>query len=449
MGMTPFQKKFFLLKIALGIMLFLVFFVRASITDDPDLGWHIAVGKWVVENKAIPHGDIYSHTMPGFEWVDHEWLIETFMWWGKSHGVFWLVVLFFAVISFLPFAYWIKRSKSLSYLWVVSLVAIAMLSFVGTRPQTISIFLFFVFFELARRKYAGAEPGAPRDSKKTLAYFWILPTIFFAWANLHAGVINGLAVFAIFIIAEYAPDWKNSLTLRNRDFLKDALLYFLCFTTTLINPYGWKIYELVFSAVLSPEAMNYLMEWQSIFFISKGAFAPLMAFSIFLFLAFTYFGKYPRTLLSTSIILAALFMKTAKSGPHFFAAALPLIELGDGYFREKIASANRTAELTKKTRMISARVGTLLYAAIFISGTYFLTTYGSLAASALSSGKLVSALPEKALEALRDKVRLGEIQNLFNTYHFGGAMVLGAPEAKIFIDGRMAQWVDKDGDSAM
>ena len=43
---------------------------------DPDVGWHIKTGEWMVHHHAVPHADIFSFTRAGTPWIAHEWLSE-------------------------------------------------------------------------------------------------------------------------------------------------------------------------------------------------------------------------------------------------------------------------------------------------------------------------------------------------------------------------------------
>ena len=43
---------------------------------DSDVYWHIAVGQWIVDHRAVPHVDPFSFTMRGAPWITSEWLSE-------------------------------------------------------------------------------------------------------------------------------------------------------------------------------------------------------------------------------------------------------------------------------------------------------------------------------------------------------------------------------------
>jgi hypothetical protein len=45
-----------------------------SMTASKD--WHIVVGQWIFDHRAVPHVDLFSFTMRGEPWVTSAWLSE-------------------------------------------------------------------------------------------------------------------------------------------------------------------------------------------------------------------------------------------------------------------------------------------------------------------------------------------------------------------------------------
>src|SRR5258708_38949480 len=48
----------------------------ASLFRDSDLYWHITVGQWIIDHRAVPHVDLFSFTMRGAPWITSAWLSE-------------------------------------------------------------------------------------------------------------------------------------------------------------------------------------------------------------------------------------------------------------------------------------------------------------------------------------------------------------------------------------
>ncbi len=54
----------------LGIFLVLVFLASSyKISGDDDLFWHLATGRYVVENKVVPDKDVFGHVTAGVDSV--------------------------------------------------------------------------------------------------------------------------------------------------------------------------------------------------------------------------------------------------------------------------------------------------------------------------------------------------------------------------------------------
>src|ERR1700746_3821450 len=44
--------------------------------NDPDIWWHIRNAQYLFQNHQLPRADVYSFTVPGHPWINHEWLAE-------------------------------------------------------------------------------------------------------------------------------------------------------------------------------------------------------------------------------------------------------------------------------------------------------------------------------------------------------------------------------------
>src|SRR6202165_3340034 len=62
-----------------GVMIVILSLFVAG-EQDPDFWWHLRIGRWMVENGRLPSTDIFTHTVPGHVWTDHEYLTEILIW---------------------------------------------------------------------------------------------------------------------------------------------------------------------------------------------------------------------------------------------------------------------------------------------------------------------------------------------------------------------------------
>jgi hypothetical protein len=59
-----------------AIAVYLLLMVLAGrLLADADTYWHIALGRLILENHALPTGDALSQTMRGTHWVAYEWAV--------------------------------------------------------------------------------------------------------------------------------------------------------------------------------------------------------------------------------------------------------------------------------------------------------------------------------------------------------------------------------------
>ena len=66
-----------LLPLAVGLGLYgLILFAGNRLLNDPDSYWHLVVGRWIVEHRALPIADPFSFTMAGAHWIAKEWLSQ-------------------------------------------------------------------------------------------------------------------------------------------------------------------------------------------------------------------------------------------------------------------------------------------------------------------------------------------------------------------------------------
>ena len=54
----------------------LLFSRPAYLFSDGSTGWHLVVGRWVLQHGDVPRADFLSYTAAGTPWVAFEWLAE-------------------------------------------------------------------------------------------------------------------------------------------------------------------------------------------------------------------------------------------------------------------------------------------------------------------------------------------------------------------------------------
>src|SRR5262249_50431860 len=54
----------------------LLLLIGDRLLNDPDTYWHLVIGQWIVEHRAVPHTDVFSYTMNGAPWIANQWLSQ-------------------------------------------------------------------------------------------------------------------------------------------------------------------------------------------------------------------------------------------------------------------------------------------------------------------------------------------------------------------------------------
>ncbi len=71
------SRPFFSFHLALGAVLCVwAFFFCGKSVADPDLWWHLRNAQYLFSTHHFPRVDMFSFTLPGTPWLDHEWLSE-------------------------------------------------------------------------------------------------------------------------------------------------------------------------------------------------------------------------------------------------------------------------------------------------------------------------------------------------------------------------------------
>ena len=285
---------------------------------DPDLWWHIVIGKWILAHGEIPTVDHWTMFGRGEPWRAYSWAPEALFAFIESHwSLTGLVVakLFLAFALVFSLAYIVVR---ISGNWF-SGTAIALLIMLSTtfhftlRPQT------FVWGYLAWVIYF-AE-GIRQDKKASLKALFSIFTVMVLWANTHLSTVLGLGAIGLWLF-----DPKQS------KLLVSALA--AGFLGTLVTPYLGAEWLTFFGK--ANHALHYtwiaefkpahLLEYPTAFLIltsalfialfwnAPRALAPsqVALFFVFLFGALAVKKFIPFSMIVTSLLIARLIKESGK-----------------------------------------------------------------------------------------------------------------------------------------
>ena len=113
---------------------------------DPDLGWHLLGGRWILEHGAVPRADFIN--LFRREWHDYHWLAQVLLAWVYEHGGYTLlrvtlgllgVALFLALVGLALRA---RRGTLSPYTTLIVLSGFVLIQEIATiRPQMLALLL--------------------------------------------------------------------------------------------------------------------------------------------------------------------------------------------------------------------------------------------------------------------------------------------------------------------
>jgi hypothetical protein len=200
-----------------------------------DFWHHLARGRVIVAEGRLLDHDIFTFTAAGQTFRDVNWLAQVAYFLLFNEGGLALVQLVNSLIMSLALGLFICLCRRLSGSSVAAAI-VGIATFLGMwqvltiRPQTFSLFLFVVVFDLLER------------SERRPALLFFLPVLLALWANLHGAFPAGLMLVGCYLVAALAIAWKRGPLWRDRRSRQLAACLGACVLATLVNPYGWHVY---------------------------------------------------------------------------------------------------------------------------------------------------------------------------------------------------------------
>jgi hypothetical protein len=392
--------------------------------------WHLKTGQVIIQT-GIPQQDIFSFTVPGNEWITHEWLAQVFMWQTYASTNLVGLMLAFAAITAITFGLTFATCNGRPYLaaFVVLLAAFVSSPVWGVRPQIFNLLLTAAFIFLIE----GYKDG--KFGPRTL---WLLPLLTILWANLHSGYLLGIVILGVYVAGESIQlllgnsearslDWKGIRWL--------ALLTLLSFMAAALNPNGPEIWIYPFFTLGSSAMQQFIQEWQSPDFhlIIFWPFPVMLSLGVFSWLL----GRQPPAW--TDVLLfsgtAAAGLLSARHIPLFALVAAPIIaryslRASIGTRLYPLFSGQITGIDSPRLRLINLVIIILA----FSTAAYWISLKGRGNESVVASRYPVAAidfLQQSGLDQARG----------YNSYIWGGYMIWrGLP---VFIDGRADVYGDE------
>jgi hypothetical protein len=383
---------------------------------DPDIWWHLRNAEYLLKTHHFIRIDMYSYTVSGTPWINHEWLAELpyyFAW--KSWGLRGIFVLMVGLIEIVMLGVYylgclVSGNCKAAFLGCWVAMFLATISF-GPRTLLFGwIYLIVLLAVLWRYKLHGKD------------FLIVLPPLFLVWVNSHGSWLIGLVILFIFVVTglfdgiggtQQLPRWSPVQLKR--------LLIVTAFSVMalFINPYGYRLVFYPFDFALRQNLnVASVEEWASVDFHSFRGKALLAA--IFLMLLITVLRKQSWRLESFVLFLFAVYSSVTYMRFLFLAGIIiaPLLamrlDLLPPYEREKDKPALNAAFV----------MAAVLFAVL---------TFPSERDLARDIQRLY---PTKAADYLQS-LPLQDRRHVLNDYLWGGYLILNCRDVPVFIDSRV------------
>lgn len=400
----------------------------AACAVDPDVGWQVQTGVWMLRHHAFPHSDPFSRTGEAARWQAYSWLFDLILlklyeWLGLAGLVAFTAAMSVAITAAI---YRLVSRVQRDLLASAGLTAVAVVCI--SRDFTPRSWLFTILF-FALELDVLLEYRRKRRARILL---WLLP-MYAVWANVHIQFIDGLLMLGIAACEPLLARWAGWGERRGS---AGALWLTLagCVAATLLNPYGAGIYADAWTMGSQAGVLETVTEMHALAFRSAGDY--LLLFLALAATALLFRRKRPEPFETLLLAMGAvLSFRTQRDAWILAIVAAELVarELGPGQEKPIAGTAGRAAAWKPAVTVATA-------AGIIAAGAA-----GMQVSNARLEKMQAEALPVQAVQAVEAGHYSGP---LFNDYNWGGFLIwkLGWPVA---IDGRAGLYGDESIDRSV
>lgn len=248
--------------------------LSVRLLGDAGIGWHIRTGQQIFSVHTIPRVDPFSASMAGKPWFAWEWLYDVAVGWldgvAGLNGVVWLTAFVIAATFGWLFRLLVIRGTNFFFALFLTLLALSAstIHFLA-RPHVFSWLFTLAWFWILDSTERNALRGLHDRRDRSL---WLLPIFMMIWANVHGGFLLGFVLLGIFwVSAVWIP-----LTAKESQIESIALRFaartrlkrltwagLLSILASLVNPYGWKLYQHIYGYLTDSFLMDHIDEFQS------------------------------------------------------------------------------------------------------------------------------------------------------------------------------------------
>lgn len=399
----------------------------SSAVLDPDLWWHLRDADYVLTHHQVPHASLFTQ-YSNRAYVDYSWgseiIISRFYHWFGLIGIVALRSTVEVLITI--FLFLLLRRKLRSFWQALPLAAAGMWAIhhcLGMQPMLFSILMFVVELSLIFE--------ARRKSK--IWPLWCLPPLFLLWANLHIQFIYGL--FVLFLLAaarlvraglpvSFSSRFEPLNDLPSKQVLGSAAASALA---TLVGPYSWRLYAVIFGYVRSSAPYAIITELQALTFRAPEHYVLL------LIVAGSFFAlgwRRSRDPFLLSLLIACTVVGFRMTRDSWFCCLPALAIIGD----RRLNVAEESPVPVPRKLFFAAAIG-LATAIMFVVIAWDTKTNNESLARVVAS-----EYPAQACDFLRSYAPRSP---LYNDMNWGGFLVWALPDTPVAIDNRTDLYGDQ------
>jgi hypothetical protein len=385
----------------------LLLLLGGKLLNDPDIYWHLAVGRWIVAHRAFPHADVFSQTVAGAPWIAKDWVAQVL--YAGAYGVAgWsgVVVLAAAAIA-AAFAllarFLLQKLAPAPALTLVGAAFVLAAPHLVARPHVLALPVMVAWI--------GVLVNAV--DRRRAPPLMLLP-LMTLWANLHGSFTLGLALVAPIALEA----WWNGGGERRQTAMRWIRFGALALLAACITPYGPEPIAIAWRMLSLGQVFSVIGEWQPQNFSRLGGFEACLLLG----LGFALYRGIVLPPLRIAVLLGLLHLALSQARHVDVLGLLAPLFLAQPLARS-VGSAGADAHGAASHARAAADA---VVVAMLVALTWALASVRDWAPRAQIS-------PAGAVQAIRARTT-GPI---FNDYDFGGYLIYAG--LKPFIDGRTDQ----------
>lgn len=386
---------------------------------DPDLGWHLRTGEWILQHRAFPHVDDFSRFGAGKPWQAYSWLFELLL--LKLYGWFHLdgvMIYMAAMLTAITAAVYRMVSRLQPDFTKCAIITTAVMTGISRlytpRPWLFTILFFILEIDILMQA---------RRTGRSRLLLW-LPPLFALWANIHIQFINGLLMLGVAASEPLLARWwkapENRLPARSLWAALTASIAAAC-----LNPYGAGIYTIAHDLAAQSGVLNTVSEMRALPFRSISDFVLLFLALAAAGVLFRFHRFFP---FETLMLAIAAVLSFRSQRDMWFMAVTAAFILAEGL---PVAPDREQAHRQPLWAKLVAFTATALVVAVSPLLLHI--------NNARLEERLAAEMPVQAVKVVQERQYAGA---LYNTYGWGGFLIWNLRHP-VSIDGRAAFYGDE------